>query len=212
MRKLQLVIKRMFDIAFSMVALIVSIPLIFAAAIMIKIFSPESPVFFLQKRAGKDGKAFNIIKLRSMTNARGSDGNLLPEKARLEKWGIFLRKSCIDELPSFWNVLVGEMSIVGPRPLLMSYIDYYTDEQKRRLDMKPGLACLQQAIGTNQTDWDTRFKYDVWYIDHFSLWTDIRLLVLTVRKVLLRPWIKGEELGIERFDRNDQTIDSARKT
>jgi lipopolysaccharide/colanic/teichoic acid biosynthesis glycosyltransferase len=204
MRKIQLVIKRIFDIVFSMVALIVFFPFILVVGIMIKIVSPESPVIFRQTRAGKDGKVFKIIKLRSMTNERGPDGELLSDADRLKKWGVLLRKSCIDELPSFWNVLVGDMSIVGPRPLLMAYNDSYTDEQKRRLEMKPGLACLQQAIGTNQTDWGTRFKYDIWYIDHFSLWTDMRLFVLTVRKVLVRPFIKGDELAIGKFERNDK--------
>lgn len=201
MRKMQLLIKRIFDVTFSIMALIVSLPIILAAVIMIKIVSPESPVFFKQLRAGKDGKVFEIIKLRSMTNERNSNGELLTDEDRLKKWGVFLRKTCIDELPSFWNVLIGDMSIVGPRPLLMSYIDSYTDEQKKRLNMKPGLACLQQAIGTNQTAWEKRFEYDVWYVDHFSLWVDLQMLVLTLGKVLVRPWIKGDELAIGKFEK-----------
>jgi lipopolysaccharide/colanic/teichoic acid biosynthesis glycosyltransferase len=150
-----------------------------------------SPVFFCQTRPGLQGRPFNMVKFRTMPDARGSDGQLLPDADRLTAFGRFLRASSLDELPELLNVLKGEMSLVGPRPLLMEYLPLYSPEQARRHDVRTGITGWAQVNGRNELSWEDKFKLDVWYVDHRSLWLDIKILWLTVRKVLLREGISA---------------------
>jgi lipopolysaccharide/colanic/teichoic acid biosynthesis glycosyltransferase len=150
-----------------------------------------SPVFFTQVRPGMHGKPFIMIKFRSMTSERGPDGELLPDAVRLTPFGRFLRASSLDELPELWNVLKGDMNLVGPRPLLMEYLPLYSAEQARRHEVRPGITGWAQVNGRNAIGWDDKFKLDVWYVDHRSLWLDIKILGLTVKKVLVRDGISA---------------------
>ena len=150
-----------------------------------------SPVFFRQTRPGLQGRPFKMVKFRTMTGARGSDGQLLPDAVRLTAFGRFLRAASLDELPELWNVLKGDMSLVGPRPLLMEYLPLYSSEQARRHEVRPGITGWAQVNGRNALSWDEKFKLDVWYVDHRSLWLDIKILWLTVRKVLVREGISA---------------------
>ena len=159
-----------------------------------------SPVFFCQTRPGLNGKPFKMVKFRTMTDARGPDGQLLPDADRLTSFGRFLRASSLDELPELWNVLKGDMSLVGPRPLLVEYLPLYSPEQARRHEMRPGITGWAQVNGRNALSWDDKFKLDVWYVDHRSMWLDIKILWLTVRKVLVREGISAAgEATMTRF-------------
>ena len=160
-----------------------------------------SPVFFRQVRPGLRGKPFEMIKFRSMTDARGADSQLLPDAVRLTPFGQFLRASSLDELPELWNVLKGDMSLVGPRPLLMEYLPLYSPEQARRHEVLPGITGWAQVNGRNALSWEDKFKLDVWYVDNFSLWLDIRILWLTLLKVLMREGINSAgEATMPRFN------------
>jgi lipopolysaccharide/colanic/teichoic acid biosynthesis glycosyltransferase len=150
-----------------------------------------SPVFFRQTRPGLYGRPFQMVKFRTMTDARGPDDQLLPDADRLTPFGRFLRASSLDELPELWNVLKGDMSLVGPRPLLVEYLPLYSPEQSRRHEARPGITGWAQVNGRNALNWDEKFKLDVWYVDHRSLWLDIKILWLTVRKVLVREGISA---------------------
>jgi lipopolysaccharide/colanic/teichoic acid biosynthesis glycosyltransferase len=150
------------------------------------------PVLFTQVRPGLHGKPFKMVKFRTMTDARDANGVLLPDAQRLTPFGSFLRASSLDELPELWNVLKGEMSLVGPRPLLMEYLPLYTPEQARRHAVRPGITGWAQVNGRNAISWDDKFALDVWYVDHRSLWLDVRILWRTVRKVLVRDGISAE--------------------
>jgi lipopolysaccharide/colanic/teichoic acid biosynthesis glycosyltransferase len=150
-----------------------------------------SPVFFRQVRPGLHGKPFEMVKFRTMTSERGPDGQLLPDAVRLTPFGRFLRATSLDELPELWNVLKGDMSLVGPRPLLMEYLPLYTSEQARRHEVRPGITGWAQVNGRNAISWEDKFALDVWYVDHRSLWLDVRILWLTVRKVLVRDGISA---------------------
>jgi lipopolysaccharide/colanic/teichoic acid biosynthesis glycosyltransferase len=152
------------------------------------------PVLFSQVRPGLGGKPFTMYKFRTMTNARDAKGELLPDALRLTRFGRFLRASSLDELPELWNVLKGDMSLVGPRPLLMEYLPLYSSFQARRHEVRPGITGWAQVNGRNTLNWEERFELDVWYVDHHSLWLDLRILWLTVRKVIEREGItaKGE--------------------
>lgn len=150
-----------------------------------------SPVFFHQVRPGLHGKPFEMVKFRTMTSERGPDGQLLPDAVRLTPFGRFLRATSLDELPELWNVLKGDMSLVGPRPLLMEYLPLYTSEQARRHEVRPGITGWAQVNGRNAISWEDKFALDVWYVDHRSLWLDLRILWLTVRKVLVRDGISA---------------------
>ena len=159
-----------------------------------------SPVLFRQVRPGLHGRPFTMVKFRTMTDARGPDGALLPDAQRLTAFGRFLRASSLDELPELWNVLRGEMSLVGPRPLLMEYLPLYSPEQARRHEVRPGITGWAQVNGRNAVSWEERFRLDVWYVDHRSLWLDLRILWLTVRKVLVREGISAQgEATMPRF-------------
>ena len=150
-----------------------------------------SPVFFRQTRPGLWGRPFSMVKFRTMTDVRGADGQLLPDVDRLTAFGRFLRSSSLDELPELWNVLKGDMSLVGPRPLLMEYLPLYSPAQARRHEVRPGITGWAQINGRNELSWAEKFKLDVWYVDHRSLWLDIKILLLTVRKVLVREGISA---------------------
>lgn len=159
-----------------------------------------SPVFFRQVRPGMHGRPFEMVKFRTMTDERGSDGLLLPDVVRLTPFGRFLRATSLDELPELWNVLKGDMSLVGPRPLLMEYLPLYTPEQARRHQVRPGITGWAQVNGRNAISWSDKFALDVWYVDHRSLWLDIKILWLTVKKVLVRDGISAAgEATMPRF-------------
>jgi len=158
------------------------------------------PAFFRQVRPGLHGRPFEMVKFRSMTDARGLGGALLPDADRLTPFGQFLRSSSLDELPGLWNVFKGDMSLVGPRPLLMEYLPLYSPEQARRHEVRPGITGWAQVNGRNALGWDDKFKLDVWYVDHRSLWLDIKILWLTVKKVLVRDGISAAgEATMPRF-------------
>ncbi len=162
-----------------------------------------SPVLFRQVRPGLYGRPFMMVKFRTMTDERGADDDLLPDAQRLTAFGRFLRASSLDELPELWNVLRGEMSLVGPRPLLMEYLPLYSPEQARRHEVRPGITGWAQVNGRNALSWEERFKLDVWYVDHRSLWLDLRILWLTVRKVIVREGISAQgEATMPRFTGN----------
>ncbi len=183
-------IKRIFDIILSVCGLF-----IFALPILLLIVLVWSmlggPIFFTQMRPGLNGKPFRMVKLRSMTDERSSNGELLPDTERLTRFGALLRSTSLDELPELWNVLKGEMSLVGPRPLLMEYLPLYTPEQARRHDVRPGITGWAQVNGRNAISWEEKFALDVWYVENQSLWLDIKILWLTVRKVLVRDGISA---------------------
>ena len=182
--------KRVFDLIFSALGLLgLSIPLLFLAWRVRR--RVGSPVLFAQFRPGLHGKPFKMVKFRTMTDERDASGALLPDAQRLKPFGLFLRASSLDELPELWNVLCGEMSLVGPRPLLVQYLPLYSLEQARRHEVRPGITGWAQVNGRNALSWADKFALDVWYVDHHSLWLDVRILWMTVRKVLVREGISA---------------------
>ena len=189
--KLNLMIKRLIDIIGSLVGLILLSPIFLITAILVY-FKLGSPIFFVQERVGKDDKVFKMIKFRSMKDAKDKFGNDLPDEERLTPFGKTLRSLSIDELPELINVLKGDMSLVGPRPLLVSYLELYSKEQRRRHEMRPGITGLAQVNGRNAISWGERFKMDVSYIDQYSLFLDIKILFMTVYKVIKRDGISQE--------------------
>lgn len=180
--------KRVFDLFVSTCGLIILSPLFLIIALLV-VLSLGLPVFFRQERPGYQGKPFKIYKFRTMTEKRNEHGNLLPEEERLIRLGSLLRASSLDEIPEIINVFIGEMSIVGPRPLLMQYLSRYTPEQARRHDVLPGITGWAQINGRNAITWEDKFRFDVWYVDHWSFWLDIKILLQSVWKVLLREGI-----------------------
>lgn len=191
--------QRFFDFLFSALLLcLLSFPLLlimFFVAVKI-----GRPIFFRQQRVGHLGSFFTIVKFRTMTDAKDSNGNLLPDEKRMTRLGSFLRSSSLDELPELWNVLKGEMSLVGPRPLLVEYLPLYSREQARRHEVRPGVTGWAQINGRNALSWEEKFKLDVWYVDNRSMLLDIKILWLTVRKVLLRDGISAAgEATMPRF-------------
>ena len=195
--------KRLFDIVASASGLIFLSPVFLILIYLIRKNLGE-PVFFTQDRPGKDGKPFKMIKFRSMRDAVDKDGNPLPDSERLTPFGKKLRATSLDELPELWNVLKGEMSLVGPRPLLMSYLPLYNEFQNRRHEMKPGVTGWAQVNGRNALSWDEKFAHDIWYIDHYSFWLDMKILFLTVKKVFIKEGISAEgEATMPYFTGND---------
>ena len=195
--------KRLFDIIASASGLIFLSPVFLILIYLIRKNLGE-PVFFTQERPGKDGKPFKMIKFRSMRDAVDKDGNPLPDSERLTPFGKKLRATSLDELPELWNVLKGEMSLVGPRPLLMSYLPLYNEFQNRRHEMRPGVTGWAQVNGRNALSWDEKFAHDIWYIDHYSFWLDMKILFLTVKKVFIKEGISAEgEATMPYFTRND---------
>jgi len=180
--------KRIFDLLVTILGLVITLPLLFIVSLLVWIFL-GTPILFLQKRPGFKGRPFTTLKFRTMTERKGSDGKLLPDSERLTSFGRFLRSTSLDDLPQLWNVLTGEMSLVGPRPLLMGYLDRYTPEQMRRHDVLPGITGWAQIHGRNILDWDEKFRLDVWYVDHRSFWLDLKILLQTPWKVFKREGI-----------------------
>jgi len=183
--------KRVIDIFVSFFALIVLSPIILIVAIMVRV-KLGSPALFSQKRPGKNERIFTMYKFRTMTDERGEDGELLSDEVRLTKFGKFLRSSSLDELPELFNILIGNMSIVGPRPLLVEYLPYYDEVQKRRHDVRPGLTGLAQINGRNLTTWEERLDFDVKYVDNISFILDVKIFFSTIGKVLKREGISSE--------------------
>ncbi len=183
--------KRLFDLSFAFIALVILSPIILLIAILVR-FLIGTPILFKQKRPGYKGRPFFIYKFRTMTNRATRDGSLLPDAERLTRFGHLLRSLSLDELPELFNIVRGEMSFVGPRPLLMEYLPLYSPEQARRHDVLPGLTGWAQVNGRNTVDWPARFAMDIWYLEHWSFWLDIRIIFLTLGKVILREGINQE--------------------
>lgn len=184
-------IKRTFDLALTIPLLLCLAPVIALLTILVR-FKLGSPAFFLQPRPGLHGRPFTMRKFRTMTDAHDAQGNLLPDAERMTSFGRFLRASSLDELPELLNVLKGEMSLVGPRPLLMRYLERYSPEQRRRLEARPGITGWAQINGRNAISWEQKFALDVWYVDHQTLWLDIKILFLTLWKTVKREGISQE--------------------
>ncbi|WGZ96012.1 MAG: sugar transferase [Candidatus Thiothrix putei] len=183
--------KHFTDFTVAFLALLLLSPLLLMLMVLIRI-KLGSPIFFTQVRPGLHDKPFKMVKFRTMTDARDADGNLQPDSVRLTSFGRFLRTTSLDELPELWNVLKGDMSLVGPRPLLMEYLPRYTLEQARRHEARPGVTGWAQINGRNAISWEAKFKLDVWYVDNQSFWLDLKILLLTVKKVFVREGISAE--------------------
>ncbi len=193
-------IKRLFDFLASTIGLLFLAPVIVVVAFQIR-RKLGSPVLFCQMRPGKGGKPYEMIKFRTMRDATDKDGNPLPDSQRMTPFGAFLRSTSLDELPELWNVLKGDMSLVGPRPLLMEYLPLYSKVQFRRHEVRPGITGWAQVNGRNEISWEDKFKLDVWYVDNRSLWLDLKIIYLTVKKVLVRDGISAEgEVTMHRFN------------
>lgn len=189
----KLFLKRLLDFLIASLALLVIWPLLLIIAVALAIANKGAGAFFTQERPGKDGKLFKVIKFKSMTDERDVEGNLLPNEKRITKVGKFIRKFSIDELPQLINVLKGDMSFVGPRPLMPRYLVLYSPEQARRHEVRPGITGWAQVNGRNTITWTEKFKLDVWYVDHCSLWLDIKILWKTVVNVLTHKGIDSED-------------------
>jgi len=197
------VMKKIFDLIVTFLGLLLLLPIITLTALMVR-SKLGSPIFFKQVRPGLNGNLFNIYKFRSMTNECDKDGNLLIDEVRLTKFGKFLRSTSLDELPGLWNVLKGDMSLVGPRPLLVEYLPLYSEKQSRRHEVRPGITGWAQVNGRNAISWDEKFDLDVWYVDNQSFWLDIKILWLTVQKVISRDGVSPEGVDImPRFDKSE---------
>ncbi len=178
--------KRFLDFWISLIALIVISPILLVVTVWLHFANKGAGAFFFQERPGKDAKIFKVIKYKTMTDERDEDGNLLPDEKRLTKVGKFVRSTSIDELPQLINVLKGDMALIGPRPLLVQYLPLYSPEQARRHEVRPGISGWAQCHGRNAISWTEKFKLDVWYVDHCTLWTDIRVIFITINNVLMR--------------------------
>jgi len=198
--------KRFFDFWISLIALIIMSPIMLAVTIWLHFANKGAGVFFFQERPGKDTKIFKVIKFKSMTDERDAEGNLLPDAQRLTKLGAFVRKTSIDELPQLWNVLIGDMALIGPRPLLPEYLPYYTEREKQRHKVRPGISGWAQVHGRNNAGWNNKLEYDAYYVEHLSLWMDCRVVLMTVKNVLtgkdvnVVPSSKSCKLNEERKD------------
>ena len=198
-----MMVKRLVDFTAGMLALLVLMPLLVVLWIMVRI-NHGSPVLFCQQRPGLFGNPFTMYKFRTMTDERDAEGNLLPDKQRLGGFGKYLRSTSLDELPSLINVLKGDMSLVGPRPLLMEYLPLYSTEQNRRHEVRPGITGWAQVNGRNTISWEEKFEMDVWYVDNRSFWLDFKILFLTVKKVLLRDNVsQSGHVTMEKFRVNE---------
>lgn len=196
--------KRLLDIIISGIALLLIGWFLILVAIFLHFANKGAGAFFLQERPGKDEKIFKVIKFKTMTDERDSNGNLLPDEKRLTKVGKFVRSTSVDELPQLINVFKGDMSLIGPRPLLVQYLPLYNAEQKRRHEVRPGISGWAQCHGRNAISWTEKFKLDVWYVDHCTLWTDIRVLFITIKNVLMRKDINSATAAtMEAFNGNN---------
>ena len=195
--------KRMLDFSISFIALIIISPILLVVTIWLHFANKGAGAFFFQERPGKDAKIFKVVKFKTMTDERDANGNLLPDAQRLTKVGKFVRSTSIDELPQLINVLKGDMALIGPRPLLVKYLPLYSAEQMRRHEVRPGISGWAQCHGRNNISWTEKFELDVWYVDHCTLWTDLRVIWITVMKVIRRADINnesGESATIEAFN------------
>lgn len=193
--------KRVFDFCISLVALLLIGWLLILIAIWLHFANKGAGAFFFQERPGRDAKIFKVIKFKTMTDERDAEGNLLPDEARLTKVGKFVRSTSIDELPQLINVFKGDMALIGPRPLLVQYLPLYSKEQARRHEVRPGISGWAQCHGRNAISWTEKFKLDVWYVDHCTLWTDIQVIFITIKNVLMRKDINSATAAtMEAFD------------
>lgn len=196
--------KRFIDFWIALIALLCLSPILLVVTIWLHFANKGAGAFFFQERPGKDGKIFRVVKFKTMTDERGADGELLPDEDRLTKVGSFVRSTSIDELPQLWNVLKGDMALIGPRPLLVEYLPLYSKEQMRRHEVRPGITGWAQCHGRNELSWTKKFEYDVWYVDHLSLWTDIKVIWYTIMTVLKREGISHEGMAtMEEFNGNN---------
>ena len=198
--------KRFIDFCIALIALICISPIFIVVAIWLHFANKGAGVFFTQERPGKDAKIFKVIKFKTMTDERGADGNFLPDAQRLTKVGRLVRSTSIDELPQLINVLKGDMALIGPRPLLVKYLPLYSAEQMRRHEVRPGISGWAQCHGRNNISWTEKFNLDVWYVDHCTLWTDLRVIWITVMKVLKRADVNSEtgmSATVEAFNGNN---------
>lgn len=196
--------KRAIDVTASGCALLVLAVPLAAVTVWLHFANKGAGAFFLQERPGKDGKIFRVVKFKTMTDERDSDGNLLPDEKRLTKVGRFVRSTSIDELPQLWNVFKGDMSLIGPRPLLVQYLPLYSAEQARRHEVRPGITGWAQCHGRNAISWQKKFELDVWYVDHISFLTDCRVILTTIKKVLGRADISSATSAtMEAFNGNN---------
>lgn len=187
--------KRVIDFTIVFMALLVIWPILLVITIWLHFANKGAGAFFFQERPGKDGKIFKVIKFKSMTDERDAEGNLLPDVQRLTKVGKFVRSTSIDELPQLINVLKGDMALIGPRPLRVHYLPLYSKEQARRHEVRPGITGWAQVNGRNNISWTKKFELDVWYVDHCSMWTDIKVILLTIKKVLFREDINNDAVA-----------------
>lgn len=194
--------KRVLDFCISLIAIIIISPILLVVTIWLHFANKGAGAFFFQERPGKDGKLFKIIKFKSMTDERDADGNLLPNDQRITKVGMFVRKTSLDELPQLFNVLKGDMALIGPRPLMPRYLKLYSKEQMRRHEVRPGITGWAQVNGRNSITWTKKFELDVWYVDHVSLWLDIKIIWMTVMNVIQRKDIDSGngKVGAVGFD------------
>ena len=196
--------KRVIDFTIVFIALLIIWPFLLIITIWLHFANKGAGAFFTQERPGKNSKIFKVIKFKTMTDERDENGNLLPDAQRLTKVGKFVRSTSIDELPQFINVLKGDMSLIGPRPLLVKYLPLYSEEQARRHEVRPGITGWAQCNGRNAISWTKKFELDVWYVDHCTLWTDIKIIWITIMKVLKRADISQEgQATMEAFKGNN---------
>lgn len=197
-------LKRFLDFWISLIVLIIISPILLVVAIWLHFTNKGAGAFFFQERPGKDAKIFKVIKFKTMTDERDADGNMLPDEQRLTKVGKLVRSTSIDELPQLINVLKGDMALIGPRPLLIQYLPLYSPEQARRHEVRPGISGWAQCHGRNAISWTEKFKLDVWYVDHCSLWTDIQVIIITIKNVLMRKDINSATAAtMEAFNGNN---------
>lgn len=196
--------KRMIDCCLAMLAIVVLSPVMAAVAVLLAVANKGAGVVFTQTRPGKNGRLFKVMKFKTMTDERDENGNLLPDAQRLTKTGKFIRSTSLDELPQLFNVLKGDMALIGPRPLLPQYLPLYSKEQARRHDVRPGITGWAQVHGRNAISWKKKFELDVWYVDHCSFWLDLKIILLTVKKVIIREGITQEgQATAEYFNGNN---------
>lgn len=198
------IIKRCFDFIVSLLILLIISPLFVLIMFLMFLINRSTDIFFFQDRPGKNGRIFKVIKFKTMTDERDDNGNLLPDKTRLTSFGKFLRSTSVDELPQFINVLKGDMSLIGPRPLLVQYLPLYSKEQARRHEVRPGITGWAQCNGRNAISWTRKFELDVWYVDHCSFWLDMKIIFITLKKVFVREGISSDtSVTMEPFTGNN---------
>lgn len=195
-------IKRIIDFVLSLIGLVLLSPVFIIVTILLYFANKRAGVFFTQERPGKEGRIFKIIKFKSMTDERDSNGVLLSNEERITRVGAFIRSTSLDEIPQLINVLKGDMALIGPRPLLVEYLPLYSEKQARRHEVRPGITGWAQVNGRNAISWTDKFKLDVWYVDHLSFQLDLKIFFLTLKKVLVKEGINSDskEIGIERFN------------